>query len=369
MRREYFVPETLTLWNAATPYPANGDLVYPAGIEHTVVHRAGRDKYRFLHDCAIVAHNGVLFAAWYNCPEGEIVGESLIRGRRSADDGSTWSDVEVIAADGDGKGVFYVPVQFLSTGDDLFAYVSTMTGHDLVVSCEAFKLGASGALSDWVPCGTVAPLFLPNATPVKTDDGTFLMAGRCAERTGQLPMIPAVARSKAPLGDWEVVRLLPEGVLPNGRSLKYPETTLVVEGADVTAFVRNDHGFALLFLSTDGGRTWRGPFEQNMPLGAAKMCSGILSTGQRYVVFNTPSDGYRDLLTIAVSRPGEREFSTVLKVAHGFSEVLGCGSEWSYPCALEHNGMLLIAYTSEKHHCVVARIPVASLIGFPPSRE
>lgn len=353
---------TLAFCSLSAPYPANGDLRYPAEIKHRVVHRAGRDGYGFLHDSAIIAHKGILFAAWYNCPKGEIVGESLIRGRRSSDGGETWSDVEVIAADRDGKGVFYVPVQFLSTGDDLFAYVSTMTGHDLVVSCEVFKLGASGALSDWVPCGTIAPLFLPNAPPMRAADGTFLMAGRCAARAGELPTIPAVARSKVPLGDWEVVRLQPEGVLPDGQSLKYPETTLIVEGADVTAFVRNDHGFALVFLSTDGGRTWRGPFEQNMPLGAAKMCSGILSTGQRYIVFNTPSDGYRDLLTIAVSGPGERKFSAVWKVAQGYSDALGCGPEWSYPAAVEQDGMLSIVYTSEKRHCVMASIPVESLL-------
>ncbi len=362
MGRESFVPDTHALWHAATPYPANDDLLYPAGIQHGVVHRAGNDGYRFLHDCAIVAHEGLLFAAWYNCPEGEIAGESLIRGRRSIDGGKTWSDVEVIAADHDRKGVFYVPVQFLSMGGTLCAYVSTMTGHDRVVSCEAFRLGSSGALSDWVPAGTIAPLFLPNAAPVRAADGKLLMAGRCAARLGQLPTIPAVARSTTPFGEWEVVRLLPRGVLPDGRSLKYPETTLIAEDANVTAFVRNEHGFALVFLSTDSGRTWRGPFEQDMPLGAAKMCSGILSTGQRYIVFSTPSDGYRDLLTIAVSRSDEPEFCAVLKVAHGFSETLGCGPEWSYPSAVEFDGTLFIVYTSEKHHCVMARIPMESLL-------
>ncbi len=352
---------SVELWCPSEPYPANADLRFPPGIEHSVVHRSGNDGYVFLHDSAIVTHKGTLFVAWYNCPEGEIVGESLIRGRRSVDGGRTWSNVEVIAADHDNQGVFYVPVQFLSTGEDLYAYVSTMTGHDRVISCESFKLGGSGALSDWVPCGTVAPLFLPNATPVKTADGQYLMAGRCAARLGELPTVPAVARSRTPVGEWEVVRLLPEGVLPDGRVLKYPESTLIVDGTDITALVRNDHGFALVFLSHDSGRTWCGPFAQDMPLGAAKMCSGILSTGQRYIVFNTPSDGYRDLLTIAVSRPGEREFSSVWKVAHGYSPELGCGPEWSYPCAVEHNGTLFVVRTSEKRHCVMARIPVASL--------
>ena len=55
---------------------------FPAGIEHVRVERSDSDRYQFLHDPAIEFHKGELFAAWYNCPEQEIVGESLIRSRR-----------------------------------------------------------------------------------------------------------------------------------------------------------------------------------------------------------------------------------------------------------------------------------------------
>ena len=55
---------------------------FPAGIEHVLVERSDSDRYQFLHDPAIEFHKGELFAAWYNCPEQEIVGESLIRSRR-----------------------------------------------------------------------------------------------------------------------------------------------------------------------------------------------------------------------------------------------------------------------------------------------
>jgi hypothetical protein len=74
--------DVLPLWRTDVPYPANSDLRFPAGVEHSLVHRAGGDTYGFLHDSAIVAHKGALFAAWYNCPAGEIVGESIIRGQR-----------------------------------------------------------------------------------------------------------------------------------------------------------------------------------------------------------------------------------------------------------------------------------------------
>ena len=63
---------------------------FPAGIEHVLVERSDSDRYQFLHDPAIEFHKGELFAAWYNCPEKEIVGESLIRCRRSKD-GGAWT--------------------------------------------------------------------------------------------------------------------------------------------------------------------------------------------------------------------------------------------------------------------------------------
>lgn len=39
---------------------------FPMGIEHAWVERSDSDRFRFLHDAAIEAHRGRLFAAWYN---------------------------------------------------------------------------------------------------------------------------------------------------------------------------------------------------------------------------------------------------------------------------------------------------------------
>jgi hypothetical protein len=98
---------TFTLWPSDRPFPAVKELAFPEGMTHTVIERSDTDRYKFLHDPAIAAHKGVLFAAWYNCPEKEMVGESLIRARRSADGGRTWSAPEVIASDRAGEGVLY----------------------------------------------------------------------------------------------------------------------------------------------------------------------------------------------------------------------------------------------------------------------
>ena len=98
------------LWDDAVPFPGREELCYPDGAKDVMVHLGGADGYNFLHDSAIVEHKGVLLAAWYNCPQGEMAGQSLIRGRRSHDGGRTWSEVEVIASDRKQQGILYVPV-------------------------------------------------------------------------------------------------------------------------------------------------------------------------------------------------------------------------------------------------------------------
>lgn len=350
------------LWDDGVPFPTRQELAYPQGACDTMVHRAGADGYRFLHDSAIVEHKGTLFAAWYNCPRGEMVGESVIRGRRSQDGGRNWSDAEVIASDRNHRGILYVPVTFLSLGGKLYGFVTNMKGGpDRVWNCEAFVLEES--TNRWTSRGFITGPFLPNCAAQRLADGNLLMAGRMAEEPGQQPTIPAVAISQGHrvTEPWRLVRLLPTGKLPDGRRLGCPETTALVDGAEVTALVRREDGNSLVFVSRDQGRSWSEPKEHNFAMEPSKIYAGTLSTGQRYVLCNVPCGSRRSLLVIAVSRPGEKMLSKVWKIRDGYSAALGAGPEWSYPCAIEFDGKLGIVYTSEKHHCVLTTIPMKSL--------
>jgi len=87
----------------------------------------------------------------------------------------------------------------------------------------------------------------------------------------------------------------------------------------------------------------------------------MLSTGQRYLLCNLPSPVRRNLLVIAVSRPGHKAFSKMWKIRDGYCQGLKAGPEWSYPCAVEFEGNLHVVYTSEKRHCVLTTIPLESL--------
>lgn len=296
----------LPLWSEDIAFPPRDAMAFPQGAVDIMVHRAGSDEYGFLHDAAIVSHRGALFAAWYNCPDKEIEGRSLIRGRRSSDGGRTWSDPYIIASDHEHRGVFYVPVTFLSFQNELYAFVCNMVGHDLVTCCEVFMPSSHGD-GQWVSGGFITGPFLPNCAPLRLVNGDFLMAGRMAERPGAKPTIPAVAISNGDrvTSPWTVVPILSPGKCGPEIDLPYPETTVLADGGELTAIIRNDHGNALVCVSGDCGNTWAGPFQQNLPIGASKIYAGILSTGQRYLVCNTPTQAYRDLLVLAASAPGQ----------------------------------------------------------------
>ncbi|OGV53229.1 MAG: hypothetical protein A2X49_12590 [Lentisphaerae bacterium GWF2_52_8] len=348
------------LWDKKIAFPSPDEMPYPAGIRDMMVHRATPD-YKFLHDAGIVVHKKQLFASWYNCPEYEMEEESIIRGRCSKDDGASWSEPMIIAADKSGK-VLYVPSVFVPYQSALWAFVLKMIGLDLPDRLEAFLFDEE--TSQWISKGFIAELFLPNCPPVKMPDGNFIMPGRMADKLGEMPLRPAMAISQGAniLEHWDIVPLLPAG-----EKMEFPESTLIADANELTAIIRPDHksdAFAVVSNSKDMGRTWSPPQASNMPMSDSEPFAGILSSGQRYLISNTPGrpGPRRNLLTIAVSRPGEKAFSKIWRIRDGYSESLSAGPEWSYPCAFESDGKLYVAYTSEKHHCVLTIIPTASLL-------
>ena len=154
--------------------------------------------------------------------------------------------------------------------------IPNMVGADLVVNCEVFALDE--ATDRWESRGYIADVFLPNCTPVRMDDGNFLMAGGVADRSRARPEWPAVAISDGEnvTEPWTVVRLMDD------RLLRFPETTVWVDGANITAISRSrPNGCASpgrVFTSSDFGRTWRGPMCHNLP---------ELTTSKLYVIYTS----------------------------------------------------------------------------------
>lgn len=98
--------------------------------------------------------------------------------------------------------------------------------------------------------------------------------------------------------------------------------------------MRRENASSLVFFSRDHGRTWSPPREHKVPMEASKIYAGELSTGQRYVLCNLRGGKWRDLLILAVSRPGQKTSSKMWKLRDRPSAELKCGPEWSYPTSM-----------------------------------
>jgi predicted neuraminidase len=343
-------------WDIRKPLPTAETLAAPADLRHVVVHRADA-AFGFLHDNALAWHEGELVAAWYNCPRGEMEGASCIRARRSRDGGLTWSAPEVVAADTTGQGILFVPVSLYSNQRRLLAFITRMTGADLVLDCESYVWHAGPRV--WERQNTIAGPFIANTAPVPLANGGFVMGGRMADRPGTKPEIPAVALSDGRdlAAPWRLVPVVQSPLVPFE---PFPETALWVNGLRVTALIRG--GFVC--SSRDGGETWSNPYRANLPQESSKLHAGTLSTGQRYLLWNLPDAAAgrrRNLLALAVGEPGANVLSKVWLIRRGPDNREGIGPEWSYPCAFEHDHHLFIVYSSEKRHSALSIVPLISL--------
>ena len=81
------------------------------------------DRFKFLHETAIIEYHGVLYASWYHCKEKELQGYTPICGKRSFDCGNTWTDLEIICDDKSEK-IMYCPPVYGICDDKLYMLVN-----------------------------------------------------------------------------------------------------------------------------------------------------------------------------------------------------------------------------------------------------
>ena len=258
----------------------------------------------------------------------------------------------------------------LSVNNALYAFAGKMSGHDRIINTTTYKYNE--IKKTWQELKVTGDLFLPNCTPVKLENGNWLMPGRVASASGKLPLIPAVLLSLVDSIEkkWRLVKL-PEEY----REDQYPETTIIAKGKTVYAFTRAD-GIAYqpdVFISNDYGETWVKVKSHDFSAVSSKLYAGTLKDGRGYIVFNYLPSGKlvddiedRKMLAIAISkdRSDPFSFSAIYKI-----QAPGSGNPVlsHYQCVLEHNGNLYIVYTANfagenKRQCELAIVPVKSFI-------
>ena len=354
--------EPFQLWDDTAPLPTAAEAPV---LEHVRFSRIKQrapevDGFNWLHGVAIVRHNGTLFTSWGHNKGQENSLTEIIQGRRSFADGRTWEPVELISGGSDKHGVSHG--SFLSHDGTLWAFCGRFTGFHQGIATEAFVLDE--AAGRWVSRGIVAgDGFWPMAEPVKMKDLNWIMAGICVGEGN--PAAVAISRGDG-FTRWDVVRIpQPEGISMWG------ESAVLVDGAEVLNIARyGGKAVALVSVSRDFGRTWDLMRESNLAMATSKPYAGVLSTGQRYLIGNTTAGcGHRrDPLTIAVTRPGEKRFSTVSVIRRGQQPGFDDppGTKLAYPYAAEYDGKLYVVYSvghlpANQNSAELAVIPIREL--------
>lgn len=331
-------------------------LSYPKNISEQILYRPD-SNFRFLHDCVITSYKNTLYTAWYNCPDGEIEEQSVIRGRYSNDYGKTWSSVQCFAQDSTHR-MMYVPPAFSELDGALYLYVSRMSGHDQVHDVLIFKLNES--TKTFVKKDSISIPFIINTSVTKLQNGKLIAGGRRSNEVGSLPLIPAIliSDSGSPRGPWRAVDIQSTSKNPDGSLFEYPETGLIIHGPKISAIVRGEQSRALIYESADFGNSWSPPNFILLPIsGKSKITAGTLSNGRDYVIGNREGMD-RDQLIIAFRNKGSKRFMKTYLLQNGPNPKLEASPEWSYPSAHELHGKLYIIYTSEKKSASMSVIPL-----------
>lgn len=339
------------LWDESQKLPAAADLPVLEGVEFHVIkkHEPEADQYPWLHGLSLAWHKGKLHASFGHNKGRENTASEEARGRVSEDGGKTWGDVFTIDTGTESDDLAVSHGVFLSHAGRLWAFHGAFRGKMGGIHTRAYVLDET--TNKWEPKGTVASNgFWALNQPVKMSDGNWIMPGICAGAYSNHTTNPAavVISHGDDFTKWDLVAIAaPEGLKVWG------ESGIIVDGSTVLNIARyGAKPLALVSKSTDHGRTWTPMAESNLPMTTSKPASGMLSTGQRYLVCTNAANngGRRSPLTIAVSKPGQATFSKVYVIRPAlFPSGPGESLEklsLSYPCALEHEGKLYVAYSN-----------------------
>lgn len=344
------VPKALNppiqLWDGpALPKTAEAEVL--KGVQFHVIKKwePKVDGYRWLHGVGLAWHKGKLYASYgHNVGKENTLTEE---GRYSVSDdgGASWSKPKTIDVGKDADDLAISHGVFLSHKSTLWSFLGAFHGTRKRVHTRAYTLDES--TGTWTPAGVViGDGFWPMQEPVKMNDGNWILPGLIVGKGN--PAAVAVSEGDD-LTKWKLV------VIPKrpGVGNMWGESSIIVDGPRVLNIARyGAKPLALVATSDDCGKTWTPSGESNLPMATSKPASGVLSTGQRFLVCSTTADGggRRFPLTIAVSRPGEATFSKVFVIRHAeFPEGSGEShptAALSYPYAIEHEGRLYIGYSN-----------------------
>ncbi len=342
------------LWTGKTFPRTFEEIPYPDGLEHHVV-AIESDAGRWQHGASIAWHDGAFYASWGANARGENSPGEVVLGAKSIDGGKSWSEPFMIAPGGVRDGVEYSNSHgvFKSHEGKLWGFFQHWKGGwDNPLAVEAFVL--DDQTGKFESRGIVGREGWPIDPPQPLENGNWVIG-----LSGFNMWHPAVLISQGnDLLHWDTVKI------PTREKKRFPETSLITHGNNVLSLTRWSRTI-LVANSEDGGRTWPEEAQASNFPNIANVTSGVLSTGQWFIVANMRS---RDDLEIAVGKPGESGVSKLYRVRYGSPPdqdhpYMGrtFPRNYGYPSATEHDGKLYVIYSVNKADIEVAIIPIESL--------
>ncbi len=304
------------------------------------------ETFSFLHEAAIIEYKGVLYASWYNNTQFELEGYTPICERRSYDGGKSWTEMQIIADDKSGK-ILYCPPVYAICDDKLYMLMNQMVGADLIHSLDLYVLNEETDKFEFLWSRPIP--FKLNTNAVTLPNGKLMLPGRIAELDG-FPNTPAVLISDSGKVDaeWRLVKIAPNGDLPDGEKLVHPEISVICCNDTLYMFSRNDERVVpLVYISKDFGETWSDATAHDIPLVSSKMYCGTLKSGENYIIANT-ENWQRTKLEIYFSKKGEMLFDrklTIFDASNNNNPTLKGVEGCHYPCAIESDGKLYVIAT------------------------
>lgn len=308
------------------------------------------DGYRFLHGVAIDRFHDSWVVSFGHNRGGENTGSEEANSRFSKN-AKDWGPLISIGRPGVNDSLAVSHGVFLNYQDTLWSFNASFHGIMQDLHTKAYVWNEKRRV--WEYKGVIAgDGFWPLQKPVQMDNGEWIMAG-ASVRGGAIPAV-AICEANDFL-HWRVIKV------PLSVSV-WGESSVLVHGSDILLISRSGtatpqqpgYGYPLAWvsLSKDYGQTWSELQPSNLPMADSKPYTGILSTGQRYVIATISADGgtRRSPLTIAVSKPGQQTFSKLYVIRHAVNRNKATESNpnasLAYPYAIEYKNSLYVVYSN-----------------------